>query len=227
MNDKIINMDFINIENYNKEIEIIKNIFLNSYEKAGGKGHRFYHLVRVAHNVIKISETIKISPEEKDILVLAALYHDIGKASRIKEDGYLDGSQKADLAHGNHTDEALITELLVKYLIELHSKEKLSKIAQVISSKESDLSKVLSDSDNLDEVGLVNVWKMFTFGGGYKVDIKDTVEYYFNHDRERLISKVDKEMFFDISKQIAKKRIQLVDDTLNLLIQESKGDDIS
>src|SRR3989338_11405720 len=98
-------------ERYKKEIEILKSLFGEAVEKAGGKGHRFYHQIRVAHYCEKLAKKLGLPDEKIDNLILAALYHDIGKASRIKEDGALDGSHKADDKHGDHTDKNYVLSL--------------------------------------------------------------------------------------------------------------------
>ena len=212
-------------ENYKKEIEVLKGIFGESIEKAGGKGHRFFHQLRVAQLCGELAEKYGLSEDEKNVLILAALYHDIGKATRIKEDGTLDGSQKADEKQGDHTNREHVFALLNKYLGELHDTNTLGRVADAISDRGSELFQMISDADNLDEVGLVNVWKMFTFGGAFNVDIEETIDYYFDEDRPRLLQKSEDVLFFDHSKELAKRRIQKVDDMLNNLLEEAQGVD--
>ena len=101
---------------YPNEIEILKSIFGESIEKAGGKGHRFYHQLRVANYCMKIADLRTLDEEKKNVLILSALFHDIGKAPRITEKGTLDGSHKADEIHGNHTDKDYVFVLLKKYI---------------------------------------------------------------------------------------------------------------
>ncbi|MBU4502366.1 MAG: HD domain-containing protein [Nanoarchaeota archaeon] len=211
---------------YKKEIGILKNIFGEATEMAGGKGHRFFHQLRVAHYCEGLAHKFNLNDERRNILVLSALFHDIGKAPRIREDGTLDGSQKADEKQGSHMDRDHVLDLLNKYLCNLHNENVLNKMADIISSQESEESKILCDADILDEVGLVNVWKMFTFGGAFKVNIEETIEYYFDEDRPRLLKKSEEILHFDYSKELAKQRIQKTDDMLNALIAESQGRDI-
>lgn len=213
------------IDSLTSEITIVEQLFGKSYEDAGGAGHRYYHSVRVAHNCENLSLYEHI--ENPRLLVLAGLFHDIGKSQRIEQNGFLDGRQEADVTKGNHEDYALVRSLLEQHLANLHSAQDLDIIASYISNNDSKESKLLKDADNLDEVGLVNVWKMFTYGGLKKVSIKDTVDYYFEEDKLRLQEKVNTLMHFDISKQIANERMQKVDEFLRQLDKESKGEDIS
>ena len=213
-------------ERYKKEIEILKSLFGEAVEKAGGKGHRFYHQIRVAHYCEKLAKKLGLPDEKIDNLILAALYHDIGKAPRIKEDGTLDGSQKADDKHGDHTDKNHVLSLLKQYLSYLQDERKLSIVSDIIASKELKESKILSDADNLDEVGLVNIWKMFTFGGTCKVSIEETLDYYFK-DPSRLVKKAERLFNFECSKKIASERERKVDYVLTKLKEELEGEDIN
>lgn len=106
---------FSNLPGFNNEVKILKDLFENSYEQAGGKGHRFFHSIRVARNCLKLYQKIFKKDAPKRIVV-AALFHDIGKFSRVEANGYLDGSQKADALKGKHDGVETIFPLLCKYL---------------------------------------------------------------------------------------------------------------
>ncbi len=215
-------------DNYTKEIAILKDIFGNSIEAAGGKGHRFFHQLRVAYAADALARKLNISSAERKLIRLAALFHDIGKAPRIKDDGSLDGSQEADKKQGNHMDKTLVFDLLIKYIGHLHNKNVLESVSEIISDSKSyqEDARIVMDADNLDEVGLVNIWKMFTFGGAFKVDIAETLEYYFEEDRPRLLKKMQEILFFDISKEWAQERISHVDKTLKNLQKEVIAEDL-
>ena len=165
--------------------------------------------------------------ENPRLLVLAGLFHDIGKSERIEQNGFLDGRQEADVLKGNHEDYTLVRELLQRYLADLQPDQDLDIVASYIAKNDTKESKLLKDADNLDEVGLVNVWKMFTYGGLKKISIKDTLDYYFEEDKPRLLKKIDALMNFDISKQMASERVQKVDEFLRNLDKECKAEDIS
>jgi len=214
------------VEKYERELAVSREIFGEVFETAGGKGHRFFHQVRVANYCEKFADKFGIEGERKEILVLAGLFHDIGKTSRITEDGVLDGSQKADEKLGSHVSKELVYKELCKYLGLIRDNKILEAIADIISSKESTESKILCDADNLDELGFVNIWKMFTYAGACKVSLENSISYYFTEDRPRLLKKSEEVLYFDYSKLLARERISKVDDVLNALINESRGGDI-
>ena len=213
------------IDSFTKEIAIIETLFGKSYEDAGGAGYRYYHSMRVAKTCESLAQYEQV--ENPRLLVLAGLFHDIGKSERIEQNGFLDGRQEADVLKGNHEDYTLVRELLQRYLADLQPDQDLDIVASYIAKNDTKESKLLKDADNLDEVGLVNVWKMFTYGGLKKISIKDTLDYYFEEDKPRLLKKIDALMNFDISKQMASERVQKVDEFLRNLDKECKAEDIS
>lgn len=104
-----------------------------------------------------------------------------------------------------------------------YSLKELKLIAAYISGDGSPESKLLQDADNLDEVGLINIWKMFTYSGLNKVSIKDTADYYFKAERQRQLKKIKSEINFPEAKKIGIERLQKTDEFLRALIDESKG----
>lgn len=67
----------MNTELINKSKEYIKKILSdrcpNHY-----RYHNFYHIQKVVEAAIKISESEKVTDEDKEIIILACLFHDIG-----------------------------------------------------------------------------------------------------------------------------------------------------
>lgn len=67
----------MNTELINKSEEYIKKILSdrcpNHY-----RYHNFYHVQKVVEAAIKISESEKVTDEDKEIIILACLFHDIG-----------------------------------------------------------------------------------------------------------------------------------------------------
>ena len=218
----------MNIEQkYVDELAVLKELFYEAYEQAGGKSHRYFHCLRVAYNTEHLASKLNEKIGNMDLLIVAAIFHDIGKANRQTKDGYLDGSQKADLKFGDHTKESLVLELLQEHIGNKYKIEELQYMAKIISGNiEGSETKIIMDADNLDEVGLVNIWKMFTYGGFNKVNIKDTIDYYLNEDQPRLIKKCEEKLNFSLSKEIASKRMAKVDKFLKDFINESIAEDI-
>ena len=216
-------MTIKNLESFTREIEILESLFKNSFEQAGGKEHRFFHSVRVAQNCKKLADKENIS--NKKLFIISALFHDIGKAKRVESGGFLDGRQEVDKIKGSHEGYDLVLELLNEHIGKFYSEQELKEAASYISDISLKESKLIKDADNLDEVGLVNIWKMFTYSGLNKVSIKETVDYYLKEDRGRLLKKIEEKMYFDSSKKIAKRRMEKVDEFLNDLKIESFAED--
>ena len=215
-----------NLPGFKDEVEILKSLFGDSYEQAGGQGHRFFHSIRVARNCLELQEKLLEKISHKNILVVAALFHDIGKVSRVESEGYLDGSQEADVLKGKHDSFQTVLPLLRQYIGEKYSIKELELMSNYISGNDSKESQLLQDADNLDEVGLVNVWKMFTYGGLNKVSIEDTIEYYLEEDRDRLIKKIKGRMNFPETEKISMERLHKVDVFIKNLVDEIEAKDL-
>lgn len=195
----------INLNDLDKEKKILWSFWGDSFEGAGSKGHRYYHSLRVAQNTLLIAEKAKLEITKN--LIVATLFHDIGKAERVDSNGFLDGSREADEKMGDHNSQELVKKMIDKYLSDIYNEGDKKEVVEFICSKDNIYSKLISDADNLDEVGLINVWKIFTYSGYKKVSIKDTVDYFFNNDLPRLTQKIEDYFFLQESKTIANERI--------------------
>lgn len=211
------------LQDFVDEVRILKSLFENTYEQAGGRGHRFFHSLRVAGICLELQQKLLGKSRNEKFLVLAALFHDIGKAPRVEAGGRLDGRLKADMFYGRHNIIQVVYPLLYHHLSSKYPPKKLALVSAYISGNGSLESQLLQDADNLDEMGLVNIWKMFTYSGLNKVSIIDTVDYYFKEDRPRLIEKIRSEMYFPETKTMGLKRLERVDQFLNDLIDEAEA----
>ena len=95
--------DYKCLSKYNKYIDFVYKAFENSFETTGGKRIRFFHSMYVATTAEKLSNTLQISENEKEIAILASIFHDIGKSHPIYKtkgfDGYKDFEKKHNIDH--------------------------------------------------------------------------------------------------------------------------------
>lgn len=124
--------------------------FINSYHYNNPKGlHGIKHALRVLLFCIVLSELYKLNKNEKDILCLSAIYHDIGRTSDGIDDmhGYKSWHKIIQLKILNHIPEK--QKESIEYIIVNHCNDKIDKI---IDSKTKFLYELFKDADALDRV---------------------------------------------------------------------------
>lgn len=212
------------MEQYKNYFEKIKKLFAGTYESAGGQEFRFFHSVNVANITALLANRIEISEEERDIAVIASIFHDVAKYLRTQNGGFLDASHAYEQSNNLESHEQKSSEMIVDLLSNTIPKEKIKKVQETIANhgKPSTIpEKLLHDADELSEMGSMNIWKMSTYSAYKKRDVLNTIKYWFGTDRARHIEKTAN-LFLDQSKEEAARRIKLVDDILNDIERQLK-----
>jgi HD superfamily phosphodiesterase len=215
-------MGEIIMEKYEKYVDMINLMFNNTKEIAGGVNFRFYHSYQVAYTANMIAKTLNLSDREIDIVTIAGLFHDSGKSNRISEKGYLYTSREEEIDFKLERHEDISARIVAKEL-EDDFDEEFIKIAQniIVNDEQDDiLANILSDADNLSEMGAVNLWKMFLYSACNGRDIKGTIDYWINEDYANHLRKKEKKLKLDISKKLAEERINLTNNTILALKRE-------
>jgi len=189
-----------------KCLQILDKAFRDSNEVAGGVNYRYFHGLRTmlaCEAIVKSPELTKIKVD-KESLLIAALFHDIGKVVHIEQDGTLQGDRSGDVI----SHEEMGARILKDYIGGVTSNKQVEKIANMIRNqhcpKKNDFEiKILSDADILDSVGLINVWRMFTYSGKKARSIDDTLSYYEETSKDK--NRKEK-IYFSFTKKIANKR---------------------
>lgn len=195
----------VEMEKYKEIVEEVKNELLN-----GKKSHDWDHTMRVLKLAIHIGNVEKANIE---IIKLAAILHDIGRAEQDR--------QKGKVCH------AKLGALKGKKLMEKHEIDEfvIEKVVHCIKthrfrgneSPESLEAKVLYDADKLDAIGAIGIGRAFLFAGeiGAKVhnkgvDISKTKSYTEEDTAYReyvvKLSKIKEKMLTKEGKRMAEKR---------------------
>jgi putative nucleotidyltransferase with HDIG domain len=210
------------MEKYEKYVNLMKLMFINTKETAGGVNFRFYHSYQVACTANTIAKTLNLSGREVDIVTIAGLFHDSGKSNRVSEKGYLYTSREEEKEFKLERHENVSARIVAKELLDDFDEEFIKIVQNIIIDDEQNniLANVLSDADNLSKMGTMNIWKMFLYSAYNGRDVKGTIEYWINEDHNNLLKK-RKKIKLDISKKIAEERINLTNSIILALKKET------
>lgn len=202
-------------DKYQKFVKIMTGYCQGFNEETGGGNYRLAHQLRVAENAYRICLSGEIPNVDEKIVVIAGLLHDVGRVAILKQNGsktliYNNDELKKQEAHevvGQETIKSLLKNELTDKEIDLVC-EAIIKVDS--HNTRSSNNKVLYDADTLDELGTLNIFRMFTYSGITNRSLQETLKYWFEVDREKKLSKIS--LFFTkFAKKEAKRRINLQD----------------
>jgi len=207
--------------------KIIEDNFSDVFEPAGGKGYRVLHARRVGNYIREFIDKNDefTSSSDKDVIIAAGILHDIGDLAKIKNKT-IDYSIKLD--HSIAGAEKIQEELL-KHKIDIN---KINLISEIVrnhhnyNKKHTNEIKLVQDADQIDELGLINVWQMFLFSANTERSFEKTLDYWKDEGLKRKKECV-KNMNFDFSKIFARKRYELMIDFFQELEKENGMKDIA
>ncbi len=170
----------MNQELLNNSITEYKQLFENVWELGGGYGFRYHHGVRVMKYCQKIAKFPRFKNENIDVnaLLIAALFHDIGKIEAVNKNGQLVYGNYGGISH-----DALGAKIAPKYLKKyIEDKELIDLICLIISEQESKVistrmeSKIIKDADRLDHYGVLHLWCSITHANYHQKNIEGLVK---------------------------------------------------
>lgn len=202
----------------------LKSAFGEFYELAGGKNYRYYHLCRVHRYAKKLMETEEIKHEEFDeeVVEVASLFHDIGRAEDI-EDGYLNPME----THEGHAETG--AEKVEEHVKDVLEEDQLEKVKEIIrnhhSEPETVEGRILQDADSLGLFGVLDIWRSVHYSSEKERTLKEAIEYFWEEQAGRLEERLE-ELHFDVSREIAEKRLSDYKETVKKIEAEHQGEDI-
>jgi putative nucleotidyltransferase with HDIG domain len=212
----------------NKLITILKNIFLEYSEAGGGKGYRFSHSVRVMRYCQKFLETpfFKTLKLDKDAVLVAALFHDIGKIKaanlkkEIKYNSYGD-------RHHEEIGSSMVQNFLKKVTKNVDFQMKIGEIIKDLKEKEPKFleTRLIKDVDLLDNYGVIKIWRSITYAQYQNRQIERVYEYWEEEGREKALKELSFFHFKPI-KSLALKRFKKLDKLIKEIKIENLGLDI-
>jgi HD superfamily phosphodiesterase len=176
-------------------------------DRIDGKNYRYWHSQRVVKLSLEIAGHADTSENvDESLIFLLALFHDIGKNEKLVREN--------NLFLKEHDANNIF--LFEKYLYPFLKDEKLTARLRLVtldfSRKKYELpeSRIVRDADNLDEIGILNFWRMASYAGKHHADVWESTEYYFAIDRQNKIDKMQG-LFFEYSRKIFDERLREMD----------------
>lgn len=192
--------------NKEKLFQLFKKINYGFEYEGDGQSYRYFHALRVLSLAQEIVEKEGLlNKVNQDLLWVLALFHDIGHNEELLS--------KEQIKANDKSKDLYDSQLFEQYVFPLIDNEKLVQELKVAVADFSQRrfekieSRVVKDADDLDEIGLLNFWRLGVYAGKYHLNPQDSIDYFYQHDLSNKQQKLDK-LFFDFSKKIAKQRIE-------------------
>lgn len=207
-----------------------KQLFENVWEFGGGYGFRYHHGVRVMNYCQKIAKFPRFKKEiiNIDALLIAALFHDIGKIEAVNEDGQLVYGNYGGISH-----DALGAKIAPKYLEKyIKDKELIDLICLIISEQESKIiptrieSKIIKDADRLDHYGVLHLWCSITYANYNNKNVEGLKEFWEGEEGKVKYEANFSKFYFPEIRDIAEKRFNNLSKTTDLILIEQIGEDL-
>jgi HD superfamily phosphodiesterase len=208
-------------------IGLLKRKMIGKEDMAGGMGYRYFHQLRVYNSCkrfLRLRPIRKRIPDENAVLI-AALFHDIGRLSY-----YSDKPKLSDFQMRGHEKES--AKLMRKMLARFVDSQTLDRAARLVERPEISKSKVsfeeefLMEVDSLDEVGVLNLWRMFSVSAFNKRTIAGTLAYYNGVEiKKRKGEWLDRFKIPEVRK-VALRRFTEMDKAMEELGREQQSKDI-
>ncbi len=189
-------------------LKFFKKLNYNTEDDKDGKNYRYFHPLRVLDLSQKIAEREKLSNKiNNNILFLLALFHDIGRNEKLNKKHGL------NLKDHDKNNILLFKKYVASFLKNKKDAEILIDVVEDFSLKQCVYkeSKIVSDADNLDEIGILNFWRMAVYAGKHHQDGQQIIDFYYNFDRRDKKEKMKNKLFFKTSKKIANARLKEMD----------------
>lgn len=207
-----------------------KTLFENVWEFGGGYGFRYHHGVRVMKYCQKIAQFSRFKDENlnKDALLIAALFHDIGKIEAVNENGQLVYGNYGGISH-----DALGAKIAPSYLEKyIKDKELIDLICLIISEQESKIiptrieSKIIKDADRLDHYGVLHLWCSITYANYNNKNVEGLKEFWEGEEGKVKYEANFSKFYFPEIRDIAEKRFNNLSITTDLILIEQIGEDL-
>lgn len=217
---------------YTPFIEIAHRL-LSTVHESSGVGFRFTHVYRVFQAVAQMRYYPELVGAEINwpIVRIAALLHDAGVSVLAKRYGFLDVNNPLVFRAWVDEHAKLAPDVLRPELKNLLTPEEIDEVCRLSAmhmdyKPDNDLAlKVLQDADNVDERGMVFMWRLNGFSHNHNRTMFEQLNWYFDI-RPKFLEETTEKLHFETSKQVATKRTQDFDNSVLQFWQQMNGVDV-
>jgi putative nucleotidyltransferase with HDIG domain len=203
--------------------KILQEIFKGSWELGGGLEFRYKHGTEVANFSLRIAKAEKLRVD-LDALYVAALFHDIGKAGAMDNNGQIDYQSEANKSYEN-----ISGNFLKKYIGNIVDDKTIEKAVKIINEELNENPsierKAIKDADELGNFGYSQVWRTINYIALNRQSFAEMVEFWESGHLEKRRKWID-QLSYDVSKRVALKRYKKFVDFIQEIKKESLGEDI-
>lgn len=162
--------------------------------KDNDPGHDFLHVERVRKTALSIAKSLQC---DTFLVELLAILHDIEDHKFISDNEVIDFLSNIDISD-EYKDKIL-------YILPYLSFSKYPKLPDDFPIE----GKIISDADRLDAIGAIGVARAFSYGGRNNRPMYGEDNSTIKHFDDKLLQ-LDQYLYFDVSKKIAKKRMNFL-----------------
>ena len=159
-------------------------------------GHDFLHIQRVVKMALHLAKTVTC---DEYLVHLLALLHDIEDKKFQNDNKVKDYLVTIDLSE-DYKERIL-------YILPYMSFSKYPTLPDNFPIE----GKIIQDADRLDAIGAIGIARAFSYGGSKNRPMYDADNSTIKHFDEKLLI-LDKYLYLDESKRIAKKRMKIIKD---------------
>ena len=207
----------------NKVKRYINKLYSEYTERGGGYNYRYVHAVRVCNMALRYAEENNIEVDS-ETLALSCLLHDVGRVS------FTNGTEiNKDLDDIYHCKEGAKKAKEILRELGVEDSELINHVSDIILNHhlinhELKIIEILQNSDDLDELGYLAVWRMFIFSSQKKRSPIDNCRYWVQQ-YPLAKKKVDSNFSIPFFKDLALKRLERCNDFIKKFEEELKSKD--
>jgi len=202
-------------------VGMVRKLLIGREETAGGVGYRYFHSMRVYRTARALldSKEVRSKKADRDAVLVAALFHDIGRAGFKSIEPNVPGHDEKSAAFIRKNLSRMVGADLANRAADL--------MDDYADRGKSYLEKdILMSADTLDKFGALGVWRSFVYGAYKKLNVKDRLDYHRRYEGRKWENELLGLLRVKVAKRLARRRLKVARDFMRELRTEYEGKDV-